>query len=156
MPPKFFFQNWKKFKWTWTKNKKNYYFSIFSPFHWFPIFCTGRIPQDGSLCSQKCDCLRLKHRTPLLVLPPDTTQNNPTSIIHHLQSCHFLCFSILCATEFQGAHLPRSHVNLSAFLKHHSAYLQDNEKNRIMWCGPRLRPNFWKWPAVQKFWPPLH
>jgi len=75
----------------------------------------------------------------LLVLPPDTTQNNPTSIIHHLQSCHFLWFFILCATEFQGEHLPCSHVNLSAFLKHHSTYLQDNEKNRIMWCGPRSK-----------------
>ena len=62
----------------------------------------------------------------LLVLPPDTTQNNPTSIIHHLQSCHFLWFFISCATEFQGAHLPCSHVNLSA--KHHSTHLQDNEK----------------------------
>ena len=25
------------------------------------------------------------------------------------------CFFILCSTEFQGAHLPCSHVNLSAF-----------------------------------------
>ena len=80
-----------------------------------------------------------RSKSVLLVLPPDTTQNNPTSIIHHLQSCHFLWFFILCATEFQGAHLPCSHVSLSAFLKHHSTYLQDNEKNRIMWCGPRSK-----------------
>ena len=53
----------------------------------------------------------------LLVPPPDTTQNEATSIIHHLQSCHFLWFLILWATEFQGAHLPCSHVNLGAFLK---------------------------------------
>ena len=69
----------------------------------------------------------------LLVLPPDTTQNNLTSIIHHLQTCHFLWFFILCATEFQGAHLTCSHVNLSAFLKHHSKYLQVNEKIEL--CG---------------------
>ena len=74
-----------------------------------------------------------RSKSVLLVLPPDTTQNNPTSIIHHLQSCHFLWFFILCATEFQGAHLPCSHVNLSAFLKHHSTYLQDNEKIEL--CG---------------------
>ena len=96
-----------------------------------------------------------RSKSVLLVLPPDATQNNPTSIINHLQSCHFLWFFILCATEFQGAHLPCSHVNLSAFLKHYSTYLQDNGKNRIMWCGPRLRPNFLKWPEVQKVWPPL-
>ncbi len=64
-----------------------------------------------------------RSKSVLLTLPPDRTQNNATSIIHYLQSCHFLC-----ATEFQGAHLPCSHVNLSAFLKHHSTYLQDNEK----------------------------
>ena len=72
------------------------------------------------------------------MLPPDTTQNNPTSIIHQLQSCHFLLFFlcgffILCTTELQGAHLPFSHVNLSAFLKHHGTYLQDNEKIKL--CG---------------------
>ena len=74
----------------------------------------------------------------LLVLPPDTTQNNPASIIRHLQSCPFLWFFILCATEFQGTHLPCSHVNLSAFLKHHSSYLQDNGKksNHVVWPAP--------------------
>ena len=56
-----------------------------------------------------------RSKSVLLVLPPDTTQNNPTSIIRHLQSCHFLWFFILCATEFQGEHLPCSHVNLSVF-----------------------------------------
>ncbi len=68
-----------------------------------------------------------------IVITSDTTQSIPTSIIHHLCSCHFLWFYILCATEFQGAHLPRSHVNLSAFLKHYITYLQDNE--RIKLCG---------------------
>ena len=33
-----------------------------------------------------------RSKSVLLVLPPDTTQNNPTSIKHHLQSCHFLWF----------------------------------------------------------------
>ena len=56
-------------------------------------------------------------------------------MIRHLQSCHFLLIFILCATEFQGAHLPRSYVILGAFLKHNNTYLQDNE---IIW------------PAVQK------
>ena len=28
-------------------------------------------------------------------------------------------------------------------------------KNWSMWCGPGLRPNFWKWPVVQKVFPPL-
>ena len=69
-----------------------------------------------------------RSKSVLLVLPPDTAQNNPTFIIHHLQGCHFLWFFILRATEFQGAHLPCSHVNLSALLKHHSTYLQYNEK----------------------------
>ena len=55
-----------------------------------------------------------RSKSVLLVLPPDTTQNNPTSIKHHLQSCHFLWFFFLCGTEFQAAHLPCSHVNLSA------------------------------------------
>ena len=73
-----------------------------------------------------------RSRSVLLVLPPDATENNPASIMHHLQSYHFLFF-ILCATEFQGAHLLCSQVNLSAFLKHHSSYLQDNEK--IESCG---------------------
>ena len=75
-----------------------------------------------------------------LVLPPDTTPNNPTSVIRHLQSCHFLWLFLLCATEFQGAHLPCSHVNLGAFLKYHSTYLQDNEQ--IESCGvARLMPS---------------
>ena len=74
-----------------------------------------------------------RSKSVLLVLPPYTTQNNPTSIIRHLQSCHFLRFFILCGTEFQGAHLPCSHVNLSAILKHHSTHLQNNEK--IEFCG---------------------
>ncbi len=67
-----------------------------------------------------------------LVLPPDTTPNNPTSIMHHLQS-YFLWFFILCASEFQGAHLPYSHVKLSVFFKHHSTYLHDNDKIKL--CG---------------------
>ena len=81
-----------------------------------------------------------RSKSVFLVLPPDTTKNNPTSMIRHLQSCHFLLIFILCATEFQGAHLPRSYVILGAFLKHNNTYLQDNE---IIW------------PAVQKVWPPL-
>ena len=74
-----------------------------------------------------------RSKSVLLVLPPETTQNNPTSIIHHLESCHFLWFFILCATEFQGSHLLCSHFNLSSFLKRHSTYLQDNEKIEL--CG---------------------
>ena len=99
-----------------------------------------------------------KSKSVLLVLPPDTTQNNPTSIISRV-AIFFVFF--LCATEFKGAHLPCSHVNLSAFLKHHSTYLQDNEKIElcgvygVLWCGMRLHPNFWKWPAVKKVWPSL-
>ena len=77
-------------------------------------------------------CLKWSNVSVLLVLPPDTTQNNPTSIIHHLQSCHFLWFFILCATEFQGAYLPCSHVNLIVFFRH-SAYLKDKEKIEL--CG---------------------
>ena len=42
---------------------------------------------------------------------PDTTQNNPKTIIRHLQTCHFFGFLI------QGAHLLCSHVNLGAFFK---------------------------------------
>ena len=87
------------------------------------------------------------------MLPPDTTQNNPTSIIHHLQSCHFLWFFIFCATEFQGAHLPCSHVNFSAFLKH-STYLQGNEKIKLCSVAWAFVQIFSKWPAVQKVWPP--
>ena len=62
----------------------------------------------------------------LLVLPPDTTQKQ--SNIHHTSSpeLSFSLVFILCATEFQGAHLPCSRINVSAFLKHHSTYLQDN------------------------------
>ena len=67
-----------------------------------------------------------RSKSVLLVLPPDSTQNNPTSIISRVVLFFHLVF-ILCATEFQGAHLPCSHVNFSAFLKHHSTYLQDNE-----------------------------
>ena len=62
-----------------------------------------------------------------------TRHNSKQSFIHHLQSCHFPWFFVLCATEFPGAHLPCSHVNPSAFLRHHSTYLQDNEK--ILLCG---------------------
>ena len=73
-----------------------------------------------------------RSKSVLLVLPPDTTENNPISIIHHLQSCHFLWFFILWATEFQGAHLPCSRLNLGAFLKH-STYLRGNENIEL--CG---------------------
>ncbi len=74
-----------------------------------------------------------RSKSVLLVLPLDTNQNNPTSTIHHLQSCHFLCFFLLCASELQGAHLSYSHVNLGAFLKHHRTYPRDNEKIEL--CG---------------------
>ena len=73
-----------------------------------------------------------RSKSVLLVLPPDTTQNNPTSIISRV----VIFFGFLfCATEFQGAHLPCSHVNLSAFFQTsaHSTYLQDNEKIEL--CG---------------------
>ena len=92
----------------------------------------------------------------LLVLPPDTTRNNPASIIHHLQSCHFLCLFILCATEFQGAHLPCSHVNLGAFLNI-TAHIYQKMKKKIKLCGVARAfvQISAKWPAVQKVWPPL-
>ena len=71
-----------------------------------------------------------RSKSVLLVLPPDTTENNPTSIIHH-QSCHFLWFFILCATEFLARQSQRF------FLKHNSTYLQDNEKsNYVVWPAP--------------------
>jgi len=91
-----------------------------------------------------------------LVLPPDTTQNNPTSIIHHLQSCHFLWFFILCATEFQGAHLHCSHVNLSAFFPNIIAHTYEI-MTKIELCGVarafvQISENG---PRSKKFWPAL-
>jgi len=69
----------------------------------------------------------------LFVLPPDTTQNNPTSIIHHLQNCHFLCFFYSVEPNFRE-HIFLARTPVSAlFKKYHSTYLQDNEK--IGLCG---------------------
>ncbi len=80
-------------------------------------------------------------------------KNNPSYIISTVVI--FLWSFILCATEFQGAHLPCSHVHLSAFFKHHSTYLQDNEQIELCDVARAFVQISAKWPAVQKVWPPL-
>ncbi len=87
-----------------------------------------------------------------------TRHNSKQSNFHHTSFpelsfslvFYSLCYRISGSTSSLLARQSQRYLK-----KHHSIYLQDNEKNWIMWCGPRLRPNFWKWPADQKVWPPL-
>jgi len=44
-----------------------------------------------------------RSKSVLRVPPPDTTQNSPRSIIHHLQSCHFLWFFYSLCQRISGS-----------------------------------------------------
>ena len=89
-----------------------------------------------------------------------TRHDSKQSNIHHTSSPELsdvLWFLFSGLANFRE-HIFLARTSISAlFSKHHSTYLQDNETNRTMWCGPRLGPNFYcKRPAVQKVWPALN
>ena len=73
-----------------------------------------------------------------------TRHNSKQSNIHHLQSCHFLWFLVLCATEFQGS--------TSSLLARQS---QPFFKNIAHIYNIVNKLNYEVWPAVQKVWPPM-
>ena len=90
----------------------------------------------------------------LLVPPPDTTQNNPTSSpeLSFSLICYSLCYRI--SGSFTSSLLARQSRRFFTKKKHHTSYLQDNEKIKSCGVARAFVQISAKWPAVQKVWPP--
>ncbi len=120
----------------WPKAKWSYFKHISNDCHYF----TSALSDKIWLESQRSDVKECFTRA-------TARHNSKQSSIHHTSSpelsfslsFYSLCYRISGSTSSLLARQSRR------FFEHHSTHLPENEKkNQIMWCGPRLRPNFCK------------